>query len=119
MQTVYTQIKVDEVRGYHQDQDLVFKPVTKGFQVQYKYLNGCLYQGNSFDWLESLDDASVDLVFADPPYNIKKADWDNFDSQEKYIERSIKWIKQASRVLKPTGSLYALSRSHAPRGNAV
>lgn len=40
------------------------------------------------------------------PYNIKKADWDNFDSQEKYIEWSIKWIKQASRVLKLTGSLY-------------
>jgi len=31
--------------------------------------NGKLYQGNSIDWLASLDDASVDLVFADPPYN--------------------------------------------------
>lgn len=83
-----------------------FKPVKKGFQLQYEQSKGRLYQGNSFDWLESLSDASVDLVFADPPYNIKKADWDNFDSQEKYIEWSIKWIKQASRVLKPTGSLY-------------
>ncbi len=83
-----------------------FEPVMKGFQLQYEHPNGRLYQGNSFDWLESLDDASVDLVFADPPYNIKKADWDNFESQEKYIEWSIKWITQASRVLKPTGSLY-------------
>lgn len=81
-------------------------PLTVGFQVQYLHPNGRLFQGNSFDWLESLGDASVDLVFADPPYNIKKAEWDNFDSQEKYIEWSIKWIKQASRVLKPTGSLY-------------
>lgn len=80
--------------------------LTEGFQVQYAHPNGHLFQGNSFDWLESLDDASVDLVFADPPYNIKKAEWDNFDSQEKYIEWSIRWIKQASRVLKPTGSLY-------------
>ncbi|WP_334472297.1 hypothetical protein [Arsenophonus sp. PmNCSU2021_1] len=63
-----------------------FEPVKQGFQLQYENLNGRLYQGNSFDWLESLDDASVDLVFADPPYNIKKANWDNFDSQEKYIE---------------------------------
>ena len=83
-----------------------FEPVKQGFQLQYENSNGRLYQGNSFDWLESLDDASVDLVFADPPYNIKKADWDNFDSQEKYIEWSIKWITQSSRVLKPTGSLY-------------
>jgi len=84
----------------------VFKPVSEGFQLQYAHPNGRLYQGNSLDWLKSLDDTSVDLVFADPPYNIKKADWDNFDSQEKYIEWSIKWIEQASRVLKPTGSLY-------------
>jgi 16S rRNA G966 N2-methylase RsmD len=76
-----------------------FEPVSEGFQLQYKHPNGCLYQGNSVDWLESLDDASVDLVFADPPYNIKKAEWDNFDNQEKYIEWSIKWIVQASRVI--------------------
>ncbi|MCW7549254.1 site-specific DNA-methyltransferase [Photorhabdus sp. APURE] len=85
-----------------------FKPVTEteGFRLQYECPNGRLYQGNSFAWLESFNDASVDLIFADPPYNIKKADWDNFESQEKYIEWSIKWIKQASRILKPTGSLY-------------
>jgi len=41
-----------------------------------------------------------------PPYNIKKADWDSFESQEQYIEWSIQWISQASRVLKPTGSMY-------------
>jgi len=88
------------------EKDINFEPVTEGFRLQYEHPNGRLYQGNSFDWLQSLDDASVDLVFADPPYNIKKADWDNFESQEKYIEWSIQWIKQASRVLKPTGSLY-------------
>lgn len=80
--------------------------VTDGFQLQYKHPNGCLYQGDSFNWLDSLHDSSVDMVFADPPYNIKKADWDNFESQEQYISWSLKWIKQASRVLRPTGSLY-------------
>lgn len=83
-----------------------FEPVTEGFQLQYKHAHGSLYQGNSLDWLESLNDASVDLAFADPPYNIKKADWDNFDNQEQYIEWSVKWIKQVSRILKPSGSLY-------------
>jgi site-specific DNA-methyltransferase (adenine-specific) len=82
------------------------KPIREGFQLQYQHPNGFLYQGNSLDWLASLDNESVDLVFADPPYNIKKADWDNFDSQEEYIQWSIKWIKEASRVLKKTGSLY-------------
>ena len=60
--------------------------VKREFQIQYEHPNGCLYQGNSIDWLASLESASVDLVFADPPYNINKADWDSFESQEKYIE---------------------------------
>ena len=81
-------------------------PVTQGFQLQYEHPNGSLFQGNSIDWLASLESQSVDLVFADPPYNIKKADWDNFESQEQYIQWSLQWITQASRVLKPTGSLY-------------
>ena len=82
------------------------EPVTQGFQLHYKKQQGCLYQGNSIDWLKSLDDKCADLVFADPPYNIKKADWDNFESQEAYIQWSLQWIEQASRILKPTGSLY-------------
>ena len=80
--------------------------LTQGFQLHYEHPNGRLYQGNSLDWLESLNDSSVDLVFADPPYNIKKADWDNFESQEEYIKWSIRWISQVSRVLKSTGALY-------------
>lgn len=83
-----------------------FEPVTSGFQLQHEHPNGKLYQGDSLDWLAGLDQESVDMVFADPPYNLKKADWDTFESQEKYIDWSMKWVEQASRVLKPTGSLY-------------
>ena len=74
--------------------------------VLYKHPNGSLYKGNSIDWLKSMKSESVDMIFADPPYNIKKADWDNFESQEEYIKWSMIWIEQASRVLKPTGSLF-------------
>ncbi len=88
------------------NRDFFFETLSTKFQIQFEHPNGRLYQGDSIDWLASLDDASVDLVFADPPYNIKKADWDSFENQEKYIEWSIKWIKQASRVLKSSGSLY-------------
>ena len=70
--------------------------------VFYKHPNGSLYKGNSIEWLKSLKNESVDLIFADPPYNIKKADWDNFESQEEYIKWSMLWIEQASRILKPT-----------------
>ncbi len=61
------------------------QPVTQGFQLQYSHSSGQLYQGDSIDWLKSLASESVDLIFANPPYNIGKAGWDNFESQEKYI----------------------------------
>lgn len=82
------------------------EPLTEGFQLQYEHPHGKLFQGDSIDWLKSIEAKSIDLIFADPPYNIKKADWDNFENQEQYIEWSLQWICEASRILKPTGSLY-------------
>ena len=76
------------------------------FSPTYVRENGILFTGDSLQWLKEVRDESIDLVFADPPYNIKKADWDKFESQEQYIQWSIRWIKEASRILKPTGSLY-------------
>jgi len=75
-------------------------------QLFYQHENGQLWQGDSISWLKSLRSESVDMIFADPPYNIKKADWDNFESQEEYIKFSIQWIEQAARVLKPSGTLF-------------
>jgi site-specific DNA-methyltransferase (adenine-specific) len=72
----------------------------------YTHPNGEIWLGNAIMWLRSLADASVDLVFADPPYNIKKAEWDSFESQEQYVAWSLQWIEEAARVLKPTGTLY-------------
>jgi len=72
----------------------------------YEHPNGSLWLGDSLEWLRALEPASVDLVFADPPYNIGKADWDKFASHDDYVEWSVSWIELASRVLKPTGSLY-------------
>ena len=76
------------------------------FYPVYSKNDNSLYEGNSIKWLQSIENETVDLIFADPPYNIKKADWDMFESQEKYIEWSLSWIKEAARVLKKTGTLY-------------
>ncbi len=81
-------------------------PLSRGFRLQYNHPNGKLYQGDAIDWLKSLDDGTANMIFADPPYNLKKADWDNFEDQEKYIEWSLLWIEQAARVLKPDGTMY-------------
>ena len=75
-------------------------------QINYKHPNGKLWLGDSFQWLESLEDESVDLIFADPPYSIGKADWDHFESHDEYVDWTIKWIEISSQKLKTTGSLY-------------
>lgn len=69
-------------------------------------LYGKLYQYDAISFLKSLENESIDLIFADPPYNIKKAEWDTFSSQKAYVEWSMQWISEAHRVLKRTGSLY-------------
>lgn len=75
-------------------------------QLQYEAQRGKLFAGDSIAWLRTLEPASADLVFADPPYNIRKAEWDDFESMHSYVEWSHEWIAEAARVLKPSGTLY-------------
>lgn len=75
-------------------------------QLHYQHPNGELFWGDSLDWLQERSPHSVDLIFADPPYNLKKAEWDTFESQEAYLQWSLQWIAAAAHLLKPTGSLY-------------
>lgn len=92
------QLKGERIKGDFENNS---KPI-----VFYNHPDGKLFKGDCIEWLKSLEDESVDMIFADPPYNIKKADWDTFESQEQYIKFSIAWIEQAARVLKPTGTLF-------------
>ncbi len=79
---------------------------TKKLKAHFKTNLGSLFREDALIFLKSLPKESVDLVFADPPYNIKKAEWDSFSSQKEYVEWSMEWIVEARRVLKPTGSLF-------------
>lgn len=86
---------------------VLFSPKSnESYYPLYKQDDNILYEGNSLDWLRSLETESIDLIFADPPYNINKANWDKFESQEKYIEWSMQWIKESARILTKTGTLY-------------
>ncbi|MBL8761279.1 MAG: site-specific DNA-methyltransferase [Phycisphaerae bacterium] len=87
---------------------VIVEPTARGAAAApyYTHPRGTLYLGDSAAWLESLEANSVDLIFSDPPYNINKAEWDSFESQEHYIEWSLRWLRPAARALKPTGSLY-------------
>lgn len=65
-----------------------------------------IYLMNCFDFLKKIDDESVDLAIIDPPYNLKKAQWDTFKSQDDFLTFTYKWIDLLIPKLKKTGSLY-------------
>jgi len=64
--------------------------------------------GDAVELLRNLPDCSVDLIVADPPYNLGKDYGNNHDLKgfDEYIEFSKNWLTEASRVLKPTGTIY-------------
>jgi len=66
-------------------------------------LNIELWQGDCLDLIPYIKDCSIDLVFVDPPYNIKKAEWDKIDNYQAWCEL---WIAECSRVLKPNGAFW-------------
>ncbi len=64
--------------------------------------------GDAAAELKKIDGNSVDLVVADPPYNLGKDYGNNHDIKgfDEYLSFSRDWLRQAHRVLKPSGTLY-------------
>ncbi len=84
--------------------------------------------GDCIDAMNALPEGSVDLVFADPPYNLQlKGDlhrpdnslvdavddhWDQFSSFAAYDSFSQQWLAAARRLLKPNGALWVIGSYH-------
>jgi len=70
---------------------------------------GTLYQGDCMDILRHLGDGSVDLIFADPPFNLNKEYGKGISDRlpdHEYLEWSRTWVKESARILAPGGSLW-------------
>ena len=87
-----------------------------------------IHRGDCIEILKSLPDASVDMVFADPPYNLQLGgdllrpdnskvdavddDWDKFGSFAEYDAFTRAWLTECRRVLKPEGSIWVIGSYH-------
>jgi len=87
-----------------------------------------IYGGDCVEVMNSLPENSVDLIFADPPYNLQlggdlqrpdnsKVDgvddaWDKFDTFKTYDDFSTAWLTAARRILKDSGSLWVIGSYH-------
>jgi len=83
-----------------------------------------IIQGDCVEVLNSLPENSVDLIFADPPYNLQLQqdlwrpnmtkvdavddDWDQFGSFQDYDNFSRRWLAACRRVLKPNGTIWVI-----------
>ena len=64
--------------------------------------------GDSVELFKDIEDSSIDVVIADPPYNLGKNYGNNHDLKgfDEYIEFTKTWLSEAQRVLKPAGTIY-------------
>ncbi len=90
--------------------------------------NFVLYQGDALELLKQLPENSIDMVFADPPYNlsnggftvhagrmvsVNKGEWDKSNGFEKDYDFHYKWMEACKRVLKPGGTLWVSGTYHS------
>lgn len=84
--------------------------------------------GDCVELMEELPERSVDLIFADPPYNLQLSgeltrpdqsrvdgvedSWDRFDDLADYDHFTRAWLKAARRVLKDDGSIWVIGSYH-------
>ena len=89
---------------------------------------GRIIPGDCIEAMRTIPDASVDMVFADPPYNLQLGgdlsrpdgshvdavtdDWDKFSSFAAYDAFTRDWLVEARRVLKPEGSIWVIGSYH-------
>ncbi len=87
-----------------------------------------ILHGDCIEIMDSLPEESIDLIFADPPYNLQlqndlhrpnmtKVDavndrWDQFDSFAAYDDFSKEWLSSCKRILKSTGSIWVIGSYH-------
>ncbi|MDO5760743.1 MAG: DNA methyltransferase [Bacteroidota bacterium] len=83
-----------------------------------------IIKGDCIEVLKNLPEESVDLIFADPPYNMQtdgellrtdgskfngvKEQWDKFSSLREYDNFCTLWLKECKRVLKKDGSIWVI-----------
>ena len=84
--------------------------------------------GDSFKIMKTIPSKSVDLIFADPPYNLQlkdtlyrpdqttveavTQDWDKFNTYKEYDNFTEQWLKESKRILKKGGALWVIGSYH-------
>jgi DNA modification methylase len=74
-----------------------------------------IYLGDCIKGMQKLENESVDLIIADPPYNLNKDfgnSSDKWDDVNEWVKWSKLWLDVAIEKLKPTGSIFVYGFHH-------
>ena len=87
---------------------------SRQFETDQDGLWNKIIRGDVLEILKQYPDESVDLVFADPPYNLDKSyhTYEDEKDRDAYLDWCNEWLDEYIRILKPTGSLYLLNLPH-------
>lgn len=73
-----------------------------------------IFNEDCIEGMKKLDDCSVDLIVADPPYNLNKnfGKWDETKNKDIWLPWSKEWLNECNRVLKNNGSIFVYGIHH-------
>lgn len=86
-----------------------FEAATNPPQIALETDLGRLYQGDCIDLMRGLDNDSMDMIFADPPFNLSKLYPSSIDDNlktERYLGWCEEWLSECIRLLKQGGALF-------------
>lgn len=110
-------VKMSMLLFYRLQADITPKNSLKLFMIKYVAKQSIIYHGDALEILShQIDNESVDLIFADPPYNIGKKFGnfkDKWASDEDYAHWCYQWLDLCMEKLKPTGTMYVMSSTQA------
>lgn len=77
-------------------------------------LENTVIVGDCVAGMQQLSDESVDLIVADPPYNLNKdfGAWKELDRKDEWLEWSKSWLHECNRVLRPGGNIFVYGIHH-------
>jgi DNA modification methylase len=108
--------------------EMIMNCILMEIQVSLSGILNTIVKGDTVEVLRNLPSNSIDLIFADPPYNLQLREelwrpnqtkvnavtdqWDKFESFDEYDEFSKKWLSECKRVMKKEGAIWVIGSYH-------
>lgn len=109
-------IDSDIIKWISKNSALISYPLTETNSFDHRNVHpdfeteiGTMYSADCINVMRNIADDSIDLIFADPPFNLNKSyesGINDYLSKQEYLEWTESWLKECVRILSPGGALF-------------